>query len=149
MSEIPKASTTVTYIGRRRTVNGRKVAYAYLGEPGDMKLYPKPLVVGAPVGAVIVIQHPDDDNTNRYFSSGPHAPTITAYVKDDRILAWQVADRAAYEQKAQEDAILRAARNADALESHLTALEEAAARLSNMDRVAFARYVENRLRGVR
>lgn len=141
-------TTTVTYIGRRRTANGRKVAYAYLDELGKTVLYPKALVP-APIGTNITLTHPDDGDTTRYYSAGPNAPALGAFTDHPHLMRWQVADRAAYEAKAQEDAIVRAARNADAMEAHILALVVAAEHLGTIDRAAFARYVENRLRGVR
>ena len=148
-TETPEpVSTDVTYIGRRTLASNGKLGYAYL-EGQRTRYYTAPLVTGAQIGARITITSPADE-PDVYFSKGPRGPRIAGYVTDvdePTLTAWQVADRAAFQLKADADASKRAAKQAAHLEQHIEALTHAARPLTGAQRAAFARYVEDRIRG--
>jgi hypothetical protein len=126
-TETPEpVSTDVTYIGRRTLASNGKLGYAYL-EGERTRYYTAPLVTGAQIGARITITSPADE-PDVYFSRP--APTPHRRTRHRRrratLTAWQVADRAAYQLKADADASKRAAKQAAHLERHIEALTYAA-----------------------
>lgn len=135
--------STYTYIGRRTLADGR-ISYAYLvGD--DVAQYKKPLV-GAAVGQTIQVTY-GDESRRTVFTGGANRPTVTgmAEVDEAELLSWQVADRAAYEAKAQADAMKRVIKSTSFLDQHIDALSSAAARMTASERAAFARYVAQRI----
>ena len=141
-------TTELTYLGRR-TLSTGKIGYAYTPTGEATRYYKSPLVPGADVGALITIHSPADD-TNVYYSAGAHKPRLTGFnstIDDATLTGWQTADRAAYQVKADEDAARRAAKQAAHIDHHITALADAARSLTGQQRAAFARYVEDRIRG--
>lgn len=140
--------STVTYIGRR-TLSSGKIGYAYVEADNPTRYYSKALVTGAEIGARITMHSPSDA-PDRYYSAGLHAPRVTGHdteIDDATLTQWQVADRAAYQAKADADASKRAAKDAAHMEQHIAALAAAARALPGAQRAAFARYVEDRIRG--
>lgn len=138
----------LTYLGRR-TLSTGKIGYAYTSAGETTRYYKTPLVTGADIGALITIHSPADD-PNVYYSAGMHKPRLTGFdstVDAATLTAWQAADRAAYQVKADEDAARRAAKQAAHVDHHITALADAARGLTGQQRAAFARYVEDRIRG--
>lgn len=147
-AETETTTAELTYIGRR-TLSSGKIGYAYTETDGPAKYYGAPLVAGAQIGARITIQSPVDD-PDVYYSKGSRAPRITGHdhdVDEATLTQWQVADRAAYQVKADADASKRAAKQAAHVEQHIEALTIAARNLTGAQRAAFARYVEDRIRG--
>lgn len=141
-------SSEVTYMGRRQLTGG-KIGYAYTDEDGSPRYYTAALVTGAQIGQRITLEGPVDD-PSVYYSKGPRAPRVTGFdhtINADTLTKWQVADRAAYQAKADTDASNRAAKQAAHMEQHIAALTAAARNLSGPQRAAFARYVEDRIRG--
>lgn len=141
-------ASVVTYIGRR-TLSTGKIGYAYVEDGHPARYYSKPLVTGAEIGARITTHSPVDA-PDRYYSAGLHAPRITGHdteIDTATLTQWQVADRAAYQAKADVDASKRAAKDAAHMEQHIEALTAAARNLTGTQRAAFARYVEDRIRG--
>jgi hypothetical protein len=141
-------SSEVTYMGRRQLSTG-KVGYAYTGEDGSPRYYKAALVAGAQIGQRITMESPVDE-PDVYYSKGPRAPRVTGFdetIDRDTLTRWQIADRAAYQAKADADASNRAAKQAAHMEHHIEALAAAARNLSGPQRAAFARYVEDRIRG--
>lgn len=138
----------VTYIGRRRIDLKGTVAHGYLRSDGSDFYHKQPLVTGAPVGVVITVSHPADRPTATYFG-GDHAPRIARMsgAAADVVLEWEATDQAIRARKAQEDATKRAVKRAQSLEAHIDALRVAAQGLTGVDRAAFARHVEDRIRG--
>lgn len=149
MTNTEELSTTdLTYIGRRTLTNG-KIGYAYTDPTDTTRSYTNTLAAGAPIGAIITTNSPAD-NPDVYYSRGAHAPRIighTTTTDEDTLTQWQVADHAAYQAKADEDAAKRAAKQAAHVDHHITALAAAARNLTGPQRAAFARYVEDRIRG--
>ena len=141
-------SSEVTYMGRRPLSTG-KIGYAYTDDDGSPRYYKAALVTGAQIGQRITIESPIDE-PDVYYSKGPRAPRITGFdetISRDTLTQWQVADRAAYQAKADADASNRAAKQAAHMEHHIEALTQAARNLAGPQRAAFARYVEDRIRG--
>lgn len=142
------ASTEVTYIGRRELSTG-KLGYAYIDKDRSPRYYKTALVTGAQIGQRITIEGPAEDR-NVYYSKGPRAPRIIGFdesIDPGTLTLWQVTDRAAYQAKADLDASNRAAKQAAYMEQHIAALTAAARNLTGPQRAAFARYVEDRIRG--
>lgn len=135
----------VTYAGRRTLVGG-KIGYAYQDAAGELRFYATALAA-APVGSLVTITHPEDELSS-YYSKGPSAPRVTGFDEGRDLTAWQVADRAAYQAKADADAVKRAAKRAAGMDTHLDALADAARGLTSYERAAFARYVADRVRGL-
>jgi len=146
--DVDTRSSEVTYMGRRPLSTG-KIGYAYTDEDGSPRYYKAPLVTGAQIGQRITLEGPAED-PNVYYSKGPRAPRVTGFdetIDRDTLTRWQVADRAAYQAKADADASNRAAKQAAHMEHHIEALTQAARNLTGPQRAAFARYVEDRIRG--
>ncbi len=141
-------TSEVTYMGRRLMSTG-KLGYAYAGEDGLPRYYKAPLVTGGQIGQRITIEGPAD-KPDVYYAKGSRAPRVTGFdesIDPATLTSWQVADRAAYQAKADTDASNRAAKQAAHMEQHIEALTAAARSLTGPQRAAFARYVENRIRG--
>lgn len=141
-------SSEVTYMGRRQLSTG-KIGYAYTDDDGSPRYYKATLVTGAQIGQRITMESPVDE-PNVYYSKGPRAPRVTGFdetIDRDTLTRWQVADRAVYQAKADADATNRAAKQAAHMEHHIDALIAAARNLTGPQRAAFARYVEDRIRG--
>ena len=101
------------------------------------------------IGQRITIEGPAD-NPDVYYAKGARAPRVTGFdesIDPATLTSWQVADRAAYQAKADADASNRAAKQAAHMEQHIEALTAAARSLTGPQRAAFARYVEDRIRG--
>ncbi|MBY0397552.1 MAG: hypothetical protein K2X91_13945 [Thermoleophilia bacterium] len=140
----------LTYCGRRTSAAGKTVWEYQPAGDAPAAWYRSALVPSAAVGSIVTVTRPADRPESVY-TKGEHAPRITGFADVDEatLLGWQVADRSAYERKAQEDRYRRAAKAAGGLEEHLLALEAAARNLSSVDRAAFGRYVGDRVRGIK
>lgn len=135
-----------TYIGRRNTTDG-KIAYAYLDEGGSEFWLRKPVRKGAHVGETFVLTFTDETHTS-YWTGGERGPRVTgrADVDSEILLKWQALDVAAYQSKAQADAMNRVIRETSPLDTHIDALAKAAQSMTPTQRGAFARYVAERIR---
>ncbi len=141
-------TSEVVYVGRRILSTG-KVGYGYRDENGEIGYYKASLATGNQVGQVVTLTRPAD-RPDSYYSAGKWAPRIVGFIdtiEEADLLRWQVEDRAAYQVKADADAAKRAAERAAHLDSHIEALIEAARGLTGAQRAAFARHVEDRIRG--
>lgn len=148
MTEEATTEEVVTYAGRRTLTTG-KIGYSYQDANGEVRYYQSPMVDGQQVGNLITITRPAD-SPDSYYSRGQYAPRLTGFdetVEADLLERWQAADRAAYQVKADADAAKRAAKQAGGVESHIEALIAATRNLPGSQRAAFARYVEDRIRG--
>jgi hypothetical protein len=138
-------TTERTYIGRRNDDKGA-VVYAYLDSDGKER-WAKKALHRAAVGSVITLTYTDDTSTS-YWSGGEHGPKVTslADVSEETLLKWQALDAAAYQVKAQADAMTRTIKESSHLDHHIDALATAARAMSPTQRAAFARWVAERIR---
>lgn len=138
------------YVGRRNDVKGA-VVYAYMAvDPEEGRgegWYKKPLVSGHAVGSVIRLTYSDESRTT-YWVGGEHRPTVVrlADVSKETLLEWQAKDVAAYQAKAQADAMSRVIRETNHLDQYIDMLAFAAKSMTTNQRAAFARYVAERIR---
>src|SRR5690606_29596247 len=98
------------------------------------------------VGQILTITRPEGSST-QFYSKGPKAPRVTGVTTVDSatLTEWQVADRAAYERKAQAEALKRASKVPDHVGTHVAALVFAARNMSFADKRAFAQYVSSQI----
>lgn len=85
------------YAGRRVSGDG-KIVYAFQRAGGDLGFFRKPLVSGAPIGALYRFRgDPADEGRSVYSDkTGPRRPVLVNTDHDKAVVSqWQVSDRAA------------------------------------------------------
>lgn len=126
----------LTYAGRRLNQRG-KLAYFYepKNAPGTLQGYPKPLVSGTKIGAVVRLTEEDD---GRYYVAGEHAPRIIGNAPESsELLAWSVAqeaDVALHAQRAREKRVVAA--GVDPIRAALQPIRDELAGMSAAHRAA-------------
>lgn len=142
----------ITYAGRRRGMKTPLVHVYVSHEPGGKEwTFKKPLVASLGVGYVLEVTHPDDAPDSIY-TKGEHEPRVVGFAEDDeRVLGWQIADRAAYQVKAEADAAKRqeARVRSNLLEYQIGQIAQSAGDLPWLEREAFISYLANRVRNGR
>lgn len=100
----------LVYTGKHDRYTGGKALHRYL-HAGDLSHWggrAKPLVTGAPVGAVIEVQTLAD---GRYYTAGDKAPQLVDQLDDQaQVLAWEVEHRGVVARERKEAAQKRLAR---------------------------------------